>query len=331
MRLTITEPMRILCLFILLLAFTMSGCTTLDRTAHMYGNEALPPQTFQYKGGGTSIYYSFTVGDAPQPDTAVFFYGATGCPSWKSVMPGYVSGFTVAARVFALNKRFVPDRSTGLFDCGRDFYLANNPDRWVADYSEFIAAQIRSITPKPKNVVLVGVSEGALPAAKIAGLLPEVTHLAVIGSGGYSMRKSLATLKQRGAIGFDVDSGWKKIATDPRSIEKDWYGNPYRWWSDIMDIDPVSDLLKLNIPVIVGIGEQDESVPVESARFLASQFKEAGKSNLVLNVYPGADHRLSGNGISHRGEFFVELSHQLQPTHNIAVKRDAPQAARPLP
>ncbi|MDO8891955.1 MAG: alpha/beta hydrolase [Sulfurimicrobium sp.] len=308
--------MRFLQLFILSLVFVVSGCTTLERTVHMYSSEAPPPQTFQYKGGGSSIYYSFTVGDAPQPDTAVFFYGATGCPSWKSVMPSYVSGFTATARVFVLNKRFVPDRSTGLFDCGQDFHLANNPDQWVADYSEFIAAQISSIMPKPRNIVLVGVSEGALPAAKIAGLLPEVTHLAVIGSGGYSMRKSLTTLKQRGAIGFDVDSGWKKIATDPRSIEKDWYGNPYRWWSDIMDIAPVYDLLKLNIPIIIGIGEQDASVPVESAHFLASQFKEAGKSNLVLNVYPGADHRLSGNGISHRAEFFSELSRLLQSKHN---------------
>lgn len=238
-------------------------------------------------------------------------------------MPDYVSGLTVAARVFVLNKRFVPDRSIGLFDCGRDFHLANNPEQWVADYSEFIATQISSIAPKPINVVLVGVSEGALPAAKIAGLLPVVTHLAIIGSGGYSMRKSLATLKQRGAVWFDVDSGWEKIAADPRSIEKDWYGNPYRWWSDIIDIEPLPDFLKLNIPVVLGIGEQDESVPVESARFLASQFKNAGKSNLILHVYPGADHRLSGNGISHRSEFFAELSRLLQSTHNIA--------ARPLP
>ena len=331
MRRTITEPMRLLHLFISSLAFALSGCTTLERTAHMYSSEAPPAQTFQYKGGGTSIYYFLTVGDTPQRDTVVFFYGATGCPSWKSVMPGYVSGFTVAARVFVLNKRFVPDRSTGLFDCGRDFHLANNPDQWVADYSEFIAAQISTITPKPRNVVLVGVSEGALPAVKSAGLLPEVTHLAIIGSGGYSMHKSLATLKQRGAIGFDVDSGWKKIAADPRSTEKDWYGNPYRWWSDVMDIETIPDFLKLNIPVVVGIGEQDESVPVESAHFLASQFKDAGKSNLILHVYPGADHRLSGNGISHRSEFFTELSRLLQPTRNIAVKRDAPQAARPVP
>ena len=323
--------MRILKLFVLTLVFALSGCTIMQRAAHMYGSKAPPPLSFQYKDGGSSIYYSFTVGDALQPDTAVFFYGATGCPSWKSVMPGYVGGLTVSARVFVLNKRFVPDRSTGLFDCGREFHLTNNPDQWVADYSEFIATQISSTAPKPKNVVLVGVSEGALPATKIAGLSPAITHLAIIGSGGYSMRKSLAALAQRGAIGFDVDSGWVKIAADPRSIEKNWYGNPYRWWSDIMDIDPLPDFLKLDIPVLVGIGEQDASVPAESARFLETKFKQAGKTNLILKTYPGADHRLNGNGVSYRSEFFAELSCWLQATHDIALRREAPQAARPSP
>ena len=330
MRLSTTKPMRLLSLFVLSLALALSGCTTIQRTAHMYGNEAPQPLSFQYKDGGSSTYYSFEVGDASKSDTVVFFYGATGCPSWKSVMPGYVSGLTVNARVFVLNKRFVPDRSTGLFDCGREFHLANNPNQWVADYSEFIATQVSSVAPKPKNVVLVGVSEGALPATKVAGLSPVITHLAIIGSGGYSMRKSLSTLRQRGAIRFDVDSGWEKIVADPRSIEKDWYGNPYRWWADVMDIDPLPDFLKLNIPVLVGIGEKDESVPVESVHFLEAKFKETGKDNLIVRVYPGADHRLSGNGVSYRNEFFAELGRLLQPPHNIAVERDAPQAALPL-
>ncbi|MDO9011192.1 MAG: alpha/beta hydrolase [Gallionella sp.] len=308
--------MRILSLFVFSLVFALSGCTTIQRTAHMYSSEAPPPLSFQYKDGGSSIYYSFTAGNTSQPDTAIFFYGGTGCPSWKSVMPGYVSGLTVSARVFVLNKRFVPDRSIGLLDCGWEFHLANNPEQWVADYSEFIAAQLGSDAPKFKNVVLVGVSEGALTATKVAWLSPAITHLAIIGSGGNSMRKSLATLKQRGAILFDVESGWKKISADPRSIEKDWYGNPYRWWSDIMDIDPLPDFLKLNIPIIVGIGEKDESVPVESVLLLESKFKEAGKNNLILKVYPESDHRLNGNGISHRNEFFAELSRLLQQTHN---------------
>jgi len=324
--------MRTLSFLVLSLIFALSGCATIKRTAHMYGSDAPPPQSFQYNDGGSSVYYAFTIGNVSQPETAIFFYGATGCPSWKSVMPDYVSGLTVSARIFVLNKRFVTDRSIGLLDCGQKFHLANNPDQWVTDYSEFIAAQLGSnavSAPKFKNIVLVGVSEGALPAIKIAGQSHAITHLALIGSGGYSMRKSLTTLKQRGAISFDVESGWKKIAANPRSTEKDWYGNPYRWWSDVMDIDPLSDLLKLNIPIIVGIGEKDESVPVESALFLESKFKEANKNNLILKVYPESDHRLFGKGISHRNAFFAELSRLLQQSHSIAAKRDASQTMHP--
>jgi alpha-beta hydrolase superfamily lysophospholipase len=90
--------------------------------------------------------------------------------------------------------------------------------------------------------------------------------------------------------------------------KSNWYGNPYRWWSDSMDIEPLMDFLKLNIPVLLDIGEQDECVPVDSARFLESKFNEAGKNNLILNVYPAADHRLSANRISYRSELFAELS-----------------------
>lgn len=281
----------------------------------MYGSEAPSARFFGYKDGGSSTYYAFAVGSAPTSDTLVFFYGGTGCPSWKSVMPDYVGGLTVNALVFVLNKRFVADRSTGILGCGRDFHLKNNPDQWVSDYSEFIAAQLAAVPTHPKNVVLVGVSEGAIPAAKVAGRSPAITHLAIIGSGGYSMRKSLATLGERGAIPFDVDSAWEKIAADPRSIEKSWFGNPYRWWSDIMDLDPGADFLALDIPILIGIGERDQSVPVESARYLKTKFTEAGKDNLTLRIYPAADHRLNGNGVSYRTDFFAELSKILERAH----------------
>jgi len=112
---------------------------------------------------------------------------------------------------------------------------------------------------------------------------------------------------------FDIDSGQEQIASDPRSIEKFWYGNTYRWWTDFMDKDPLTDLLQLDIPVLVGIGEQDQSEPVESALFLASQFRQAGKHNLVLKVYPGANHGLRAPGVAYRDDFFAELGRLLQP------------------
>lgn len=311
-------------LLVLPLLLALSGCTAIQRTAHMYSEEALPPQSFAYKDGSSSVYYTYTVGNTPEPETVLFFYGATGCPSWKSVMPGYTRGLSIDARVFVLNKRFVPDRSTGLFDCGTGFHLANNPEQWLADYDEFIDAQLRNRQSKPRNVVLVGVSEGAIPALQLAGKRSAITHLAIIGSGAYSMRQSLATLKKQGATWFDVESGWAKIGSDPRSIEKNWYGNPYRWWTDIMDLDPLPDFLNLDIPILVGIGEKDRSVPVESANFLNLKFKQAGKTNLTLKIFPGADHRLNADGTSYRPEFFAELSRILEQAPSANPRKKLP-------
>lgn len=291
----------------------LSGCATIEQAAHLYSNKSLSPSTFQYHDGGSSIYYAFTVGNASQPDTAIFLYGATGCPSLKAPMPQFLDGLAVNARVFALNKRFVSDHSFGLLDCGREFNLANNPGQWVADYSEFVEAQLQLNSPRFKNVVLIGVSEAAWPTARVAKLVPEVTHLVLIGSGGNTMRQDLETLKRKGAIDFDVDSGWKRIRSDPASIEKYWYGNTYRWWAEVLDFDPMPDLLALNIPIIVGMGEEDQSVPVESAYILQQKFKEAGKNNLTLKIYPKSGHGLNGNGISDRVAFFATLSQILAP------------------
>ncbi len=298
-------------LLIVWMALLVSGCTSTGRWIHMYSDSAPKPETFKYLDGGSSVYYSFSLGNAASVESAIFFYGGSGCPSWKSVMPGYAHGLSTSAKVFALNKRFVPDRSAGLFGCGANFHQANNPKQWVADYSEFISAQLKSITPRPRHVVLVGVSEGAIPAVKVASHLPDVTTLVIIGSGGYSMRESLTTLKSKGAIGFDVNEDWKKISNQPRSIEDSWYGNTHRWWTDIMDIQPANDYLQLRIPIYLAMGEQDQSVPMESALFLADRFKAAGKQNLHVRFYAGADHRLVSNGKSHRIEFFSELSQSL--------------------
>jgi predicted esterase len=295
-----------------MLAILMSGCTSIDRYAHMHSDLAPTPNTHQFKDGGSSIYYDFTVIKGGAENTYLFFYGGSGCPSWKSVMPYYIDGLTVSARVFVLNKRFVPDRSTGMFGCGDEFHKANNVNQWVSDYAEFISAKLESAKSPPKNVVLVGVSEGAIPAIKVAAENSEVTHVAIIGDGGYTMRKALETLHQNGAISFNPSEGWERIKSNPDSTEDSWYGNTYRWWSEIMDYDPMPDYKKLDIPILVGIGENDQSVPVESAYYLESEFNKAGKTNLELRIYKGADHRLSAEGKTHRNDFFSILSEKLK-------------------
>lgn len=298
-------------ILLLLVVLTLGACADLQRTMHMYSAKAPKAHTFHYQDGGSSLYYSFSKGDIAHPKTLVFFYGGSGCPSWKSVMPDYTKGLPLDAHIIVLNKRFVSDKATGL-SCSLDFHKTNHPEQWVADYAEFIAAQLRGLVSLPTNVVLVGVSEGGLVAVRVARKIPEVTHLAIIGDGVLSMRESLKILAQKGVLSIDVDAGMKAIASDPRSLEKEWFGLPYRWWSDIIDVDLLPDFLALNMPIWVAMGEKDDSVPVESALQLAEKFKEAEKTNLVLRIYPNANHRLQANGVSHRTEFFQAFSHALK-------------------
>lgn len=297
----------------------ISGCTTLQRTAHMYSPNALPAHTFRFADGGESLYYQFAVQPQQKPRALLFFYGGSGCGTWKSVMPGYVKGLGIPARVYALNKRFVPDRSMGMLTEGcndEKFHAANHPEQWVKDYVAFIEAQTKQADAQGLPVVLVGVSEGGIPAMRAAARLPQVTHLALIGNGGYTVRRMMQTMRQKG-MNVDVDAGWAAISQDPYSLRKGWYGNPNRYWTNVMDLDPLPELLALNIPILLGHGEQDRNVPVESSQFLAERFTQAGKTNLTFKVYPGADHRLQASGTSYRTDFFRELGRVISEKPNL--------------
>jgi len=299
-------------LFHFFLISGVPGCKNIQRLAHVYAGNAPEGRVFRFRDGGSAVFYRFSIGDDPAPNTFLFFYGGFGCSSWKYVMPGYVDGLAVPARVYVLNKRFVGDRGTGMVACGRSFDLLNLPEQWVSDYVEFVRATLSRERQRPDNVVLVGVSEGGMVAVKVAAKLSEVTHIALIGDGGYPMRRILETLYRKHALPCNVEEGWKRIVADPDSLEKRWCGSPYRYWSAVMDIDPVPDFLKLEIPIFVGIGERDQNVPLESIRYLESRFKMAGKKNLTVKVYPGANHFLRARGKNDRILFFRELSSLLR-------------------
>lgn len=298
----------------------VGGCTTLQRTAHMYGPNALPAHTFRFTDGGESLYYRFAVQPGQKPRALIFFYGGSGCATWKSVMPGYVRGLGIPARVYALNKRFVSDRSMGMLTAGcndENFHAANHPEQWVKDYVAFIEAQTKQADAQGLPVVLVGVSEGGIPAIRAAARLPQVTHLALIGNGGYTTRRMLQTLRQKGIMDVDTDALWAAVSQDPYSLRKGGYGNPNYYWTNVMDLNPLPELLALNIPILLGHGERDRNVPVESSQFLAEQFVQAGKTNLTLKVYPGADHRLQAGGTSYRPAFFRELERMISEKPNL--------------
>ncbi len=285
-------------------------CQALIRLPLLAQEEATPAvtrHTFTYADGGDAIYYRFQMGAAAPTDTYVFAYGGSGCVSWGPYAPDYFTGLDGRVTVLALNKRHVADAPRE-GACSTEFALDNHPRQWVADYMEFITSQLQQAHQRPRRVVLLGISEGAYVAVKVARSRDDVTDLAVIGDGGWTMRRSLTALSNQTM----VEDGWRAIAADVNSIEKTWLGHPYRYWFEVMDIDPTPDYLSLSIPVFIGFGENDQSVPLASVLALEEAFRQAGKSNFTLRVYGGADHALVDGQTNHRRGFFEELSRRLE-------------------
>lgn len=277
-----------MCLLTAMLA--LGGCTSLQRAWFMTTERALPAQTVEHRDGTVSLFYRFDTGS--QPDTVWFFVGGSGCTSWKAVMPEYLHGLTVPARVFALNKRWVSDRSWGLH-CGEAFDRSNHLAQWEQDQHAFIDRQLQTLDFRPREVVLVGVSEGAWPAVRVARDHPAITRLVIIGSGVFTMESSLKVLRDADKLNWDLEAGWRRVQQDPDSLERRWLGHPHRWWSAFWQHDPLPDYLTLNKPLFLAMGENDQSVPVASARALEVARRAQTRTGDRFLYIPDADHRLS--------------------------------------
>ena len=262
------------------------------------GEPRIERDVFQFRDGGHAIYYEAGV-PADDAKTLVFVYGGTGCYSWKQMAPQIAMELGTSTRVVALNKRGVSDEDARLTGCSEEFDQQDVPRQWVADYMEFLTAKLSDKPGSARNVVLLGVSEGGALAARVARSRSDITHLLVIGDGGWSMRDNLSYL-----IGRDeVEGAWRNIAADPNNTDRTWLGRPYRYWFDILDQEPMLDYLALDIPVLVAMGERDASVPAHSAAAIRTEAERAGKKNIGVVIYPGADHRLQADGHAYRSEF----------------------------
>ena len=293
--------MRLLAL--LFLGIFSSMCPSVGARESSFRSEL-----FTYHDGGESLYFTNEPKNAKAFDSIIFFYGGSGCVSWKSYVLAFSEEIGIDARYIALNKRHVDEEGKQLDECGKQFHIDNNFRQWMSDYMEFISTTLKNMPAKPRNVVLVGISEGGMVAARVARARSDVTHLIVIGDGGWSMRDNLNLLSSPEIVAKE----WSKIACDPNSVDRTWLGNPYRYWFDVMDYSPLEDYLALDIPVLIAIGERDKSIPSLSAIDVQKAAAVSGKKNIGVVVYPGADHFLKAEGISYRSEFFRQAGQGIE-------------------
>ncbi len=297
------------------MAMTYASCALvvlLALTGSAWAGPAPRPAVITFEDGGHATYHTLDSGSPEALDTLVFVVGGSGCSDvGADLLPRVAGAMDMPARYLALNKRHVRPGARGdggAGQCGRPFNEDDVPSRWVSDTTAFVRSALAGDATRWKKVVIIGASEGGAVAASVARATPEATHLVVIGDGGWSMRDNLRVL-----LGAEeVDRAWSEITRSPDSAEAMWLGHSYRYWSDVMDRAPLQDYLALGIPVLIAIGERDRSIPVGSAQHVLVAALNAGKRNIGLVMYPGADHKLWDGERSYLEEFLAQVGRGVQ-------------------
>ncbi|MEW8069048.1 MAG: prolyl oligopeptidase family serine peptidase [Candidatus Thiodiazotropha sp.] len=297
-----------------------SGCST--KIGYLVTSMANPLAVNYIKldNGTRSSYYTYQVGQG-EPDIILFFIPGSGCTSLKYYLKPYLSHLTGSVRVYALQKRNLENTNIGLFDCDKAFLDTDHFSQWIIDNKRFVEEISRTLHYENKTIVLLGISEGGNVAAAIAATTPVISHLAILGSGGMKQIEELKLLVKKSGVNANIDDIFKTILKDPTNTEKTVYGQTYKYWNSVAYVDPMKFYATLDIPIFVGIGESDKSVPVESAIALHDYFENHQKSNLTLCIYQHADHALiDSNGISHRSHFLTTMTRWVNKTVSVRTR-----------
>ena len=274
---------RLLAVFFLLLC---QACTHLTPGAGAH--------VFQFDDGGNARYFVLDKRPARDaaPSTFLFMIPGSDCGSMLGVLPGYFDGLTGGPggmRIFVLHKRFTGADADG--ECSADFVRADHPQRWLADQEAFIRTELAAARDgghAPARVVIAGSSEGAEIAPLLARRIPGVTHVVLLANGGMDPIDAFRLQMQREG----TPHAPQELARQCRAGTADTIvlGRTCRYWRELQAIRHTDNLLALDIPVFIAMGEADAMVPVESALYIRDRFAARGKTNLQLLILPGAGH-----------------------------------------
>lgn len=307
----------------LLLVILCQACS------HLQARPAIPAQTFHFQDGGTARYFSFDkrLETSPSHSTDgpivsyLFVVSGSDCIDMQPLLPQYFRGLegeSGAIRIFILQKRFIqPSRWNFSQTCSADFIKADHPQRWLADQNEFIHAQLALAAASgaiPKHIALLGISEGGDIVSTLAHDIPRISHLAILGNGGMNTLDAYRLQAQKHGFADQLNAleVLNHPPAEPDASENFIAGRSWRYWAELRDLQQSRQLLALDIPILIGMGTADQSVPVESALYTRTQAELHKRHNLTVLLYPEADHGLRSADRNHLPDFLFALDNLLQ-------------------
>ena len=239
-------------------------------------------------------------------------------------MLGLVAGHARSEYVVAaVEKRGVRFGDMGTYGAGQgasaEYTRHATLEARAADVRLLLTSALALPGIDPGRVLLLGHSEGADVAARVAAEDERVTHVAFLSGGGAPQFFDMfvltrAQMRESGASEEAIEEALRALEEDVRRIvaapESDaefFQGHAYRRWASFATQASADSLVEAQARLFVAHGTADRSVPIESFDYLVARLLCAGRGDAVIRRYPGRDHSFIPVGAEPGYEGFLEV------------------------
>lgn len=262
-------------------------------------------------------YYIARSGDGPRPLVVVL--QGSGCEPVFSINDGNLQATAgqdiihqLARDRFAVmivQKPFVTLQSSASGGevteaCSPEFRRNHTLVNWAAAVSDAIDAAMLSGAVAPAGKVrLIGLSEGAIVAARLAALRDDVSHVAFLSGFGCDQWSDMLVRVRRDALSGEgtlsqrtgqarqalaaLEKGFAAVAQDPDNPEAYLEGQTHLFWSTFGRACPADDLARANADVLVYTGTDDEQIDANGVEAITAARLAARKPIRVERIFGG--------------------------------------------
>lgn len=303
-------------MFGVLLLLSVSGCTASSYTrAHLEGT----PFECHQESNGRVRFYLAPSPEGPHPLLLVI--QGSGCESVfvsRANPDGSRSAAATAAQdiiqsiasqqfcVMIVEKPGVISEANSASEtapgsasgCSEEFRARHSLPAWTQRLSLAIDAALTSPHVNPAaGIRVLGLSEGAIAAARLAHDRTDISHIAFISGFGCDQWSDMLVVAARNALaaGSDIDAalsatqlGLQQVAADPLNHNATFEDQTYLYWSTFGRACPAQDLASSNADVFVAVGTADEQVDANGIEAICAARIAAGKQVTMKRIIGGS-------------------------------------------
>ncbi|WP_323974680.1 alpha/beta hydrolase family protein [Aeromonas hydrophila] len=276
------------------------------------------------RNDGSPISY-YLVQHAHDTDTLLLILQGSDCNSVlkiESILTEYKNVWPEAdvllVEKYGINRKLNYSTDPARKDCPAQYLEKDNPAQRVADIKVVLDAVRKD--GQYKKLILLGGSEGAVIANLVS---PDVDYIdatiAFNGGGRWFIddvsHSIAAEHKNIEAARKDIDGfkGFSEHVLNSKPFELEVSGHGYHWWQQMLSIDQLDTLKKVNSPLLIVQGGIDTSVSPQKTDELVQRLKELKKNNIEYRRYEALDHGLkNSDGKSQRKEVISDMNTWLQ-------------------